>query len=213
MSKFAVRGWFSLFALALFLLVPGFASAQSSLTGSIAGNVRDASGAVLPGVTVEAASPALIEKVVSAITDGNGRYTIIELRPGTYTVTFQLPGFSTVRREGVELTTGFTANINAELKVGGIEETITVTGATPVVDVQSVRSQNVLTRQVLDALPTSKSVAGMAAITLGVLQTNQSLGGGDAGGSKGDTVFGFAQIHGSQQGIRTIDGMKMSSAY
>ena len=116
MSKFAVRGWCSLCALALFLLVPGFASAQSSLTGTIAGAVRDASGAVLPGVTVEAASPALIEKVLSAITDGNGRYTIAELRPGTYTVTFQLPGFSTVRREGVELTTGFTANINAELR-------------------------------------------------------------------------------------------------
>ena len=133
--------------------------------------------------------------------------------PGTYTVTFSLPGFSTVKREGVELNTGFTANIGAEMKVGGVEETITVSGATPVVDVQSVRSQNVLTRQVLDTLPTSKSVAAMAQITLGALQTNQSLGGGDAGGSKGDTVYGFAQIHGSQQGIRTIDGMKMSSAY
>ena len=212
MRKFALRSGFQLVLLSLLALVPSLAFAQTT-TGTIAGQVKDTSGAVLPGVSVEAASPALIEKVRSVVSDGEGNYKIIDLRPGTYSVTFSLPGFATVRREGVELNTGFTANIGAEMKVGGVEETITVSGATPVVDVQSVRSQNVLTRQVLDTLPTSRSVAAMAQITLGALQTNQSLGGGDAGGSKGDTVFGFAQIHGSQQGIRTIDGMKMSSAY
>jgi hypothetical protein len=214
MRKFVTRGVVMLLALVGCLaLIPSLAFAQAGTTGSIAGVVKDATGAVLPGVTVEAASPALIEKVRTVVTDGEGNYTIIDLRPGTYTVTFTLPGFSTVRREGVELNAGFTANINADLRVGGVEETITVSGATPVVDVQSVRSQNVLTRQVLDTLPTSRSVAAMAAITLGALTTGQSLGGGDAGGSKADTVFGFAQIHGSMQGIRTIDGMKMSSAY
>src|SRR5947208_13566307 len=103
------------------LLVPAIAFAQASVTGT----VRDASGAVMPGVTVEAASPALIEKVRVVTTDGQGLYRIVDLRPGTYTVTFTLPGFGTVKREGIALTTGFTANVNAELKVGSLEETIT----------------------------------------------------------------------------------------
>ena len=113
------------------MLLPVVASAQAVISGV----VRDASGAVLPGVTVEAASPALIEKVRTAVTDGTGQYAIENLRPGLYTVTFTLPGFATVQREGVELSGSFTARINADLRVGAIEETITVTGETPVVDV------------------------------------------------------------------------------
>src|SRR5687768_15122660 len=120
------------------------ALAQTGLSGSIAGVVRDATGAVLPGVTIEASSPALIEKVRNVVTDDQGQYRIVDLRPGTYTVTFSLPGFNLVSREGVELTTGFTATVNADLRVGSIEETVTVTGASPVVDVQNVRTQNVL---------------------------------------------------------------------
>src|SRR3989442_8223444 len=116
------------------ILVPSLAGAQSSTTGSIAGLVRDTTGAVLPGVTVEAASPALIEKVRTVVTDDQGQYKILELRPGQYTVAFSLAGFATVKREGIELTTGFTAQVNAELRVGSLEETVTVSGASPVVD-------------------------------------------------------------------------------
>src|SRR3982074_1418775 len=109
------------------VLLLGFASgAFAQAAASIAGTVRDTSGAVLPGVTVEAASPALIEKVRTVVTDGGGQYKIEELRPGTYVVTFTLPGFSTVKREGIELTTGFTATVNADMKVGSLQETITV---------------------------------------------------------------------------------------
>jgi carboxypeptidase family protein len=115
--------------------------AQTATSGTIAGGVTDTSGAVLPCVTVEAASPALIEKVRAVVTDGQSRYTIVELRPATYTVTFSFPGFSSVRREGLELPTGFTATVNAQLPVGAVTETITVTGASPVVDVQSTRTQ------------------------------------------------------------------------
>src|SRR5678809_916615 len=104
------------------LLLPATALAQASLTGT----VRDGSGGVLPGVTVEASSPVLIEKVRSAVTDGSGQYRIVDLRPGTYTLTFALPGFSNVRREGLELTGSFTATVNADLRVGAIEETVTV---------------------------------------------------------------------------------------
>ncbi len=134
----------------------------------IAGVARDPSGAVLPGVTVEAASPALIEKVRTATTDGEGRYNIIDLRPGVYTVTFTLPGFSTVRREGVELPTGFTATINADLRVGSLEETITVSGAAPLVDTTNVRKQIVVNRELLDTLPTStKHVNTLVTLTPG----------------------------------------------
>ncbi|HYJ93899.1 MAG TPA: carboxypeptidase-like regulatory domain-containing protein, partial [Vicinamibacterales bacterium] len=129
------------------LLVPTLASAQAT----IAGTVRDTSGAVLPGVTVEASSPALIEKVRTAVTDGSGLYQVVNLRPGTYTLTFSLSGFSTVRREGVELTAASVATINADLRVGTLEETITVTGESPIVDVQSTSRNQTLSSDVLSA--------------------------------------------------------------
>src|SRR5437870_955124 len=100
---------------------PTFGWTQSVASGSIAGIVRDTTGAVLPGVTVEASSPALIEKVRSVVTDDQGNYKIVDLRPGTYTVTFTLPGFAVVKREGLQMSSGFTANVNAELKVGSLE--------------------------------------------------------------------------------------------
>src|ERR1700737_3764613 len=115
------------------VFAPTVARAQSA----IAGIIRDATGGVLPGVTVEAASPALIERVRSATTDAQGQYKIIDLRPGTYSDTFSLPGFSTLKRGGIELPADFTAPVNADLKVGALEETVTVSsGASPIVDVQ-----------------------------------------------------------------------------
>src|SRR3954454_13488189 len=121
-----------LFAVALgCLLLPSTARAQSAF----AGVVKDGTGAVLPGVTVEAASPALIEKVRSATTDSNGAYKIENLRPGTYSLTFNLPGFSSVKKDAIELPSNFTSTINADLKVGAMEETVTVSGESPVVDV------------------------------------------------------------------------------
>jgi hypothetical protein len=110
----------------------------------------------MPGVTVEAASPALIEKVRTVVTDDQGQYKIVSLVPGIYTVTFTLPGFSTIKREGIELTTGFTAQVNGELKVGTVEETITVSAAAPVVDTQNVMAQNNFSRELLTACPTPR---------------------------------------------------------
>src|SRR5712692_10326907 len=109
-----------------FLLMARAVCAQTN--SSIAGTVKDATGAVLPGVTVEASSAALIEKVRSAVSDGTGQYKIVQLVPGTYTVTFTLPGFGTLKREGIELTSGFTATVNADLRVGALSETVTVSG-------------------------------------------------------------------------------------
>src|SRR5262245_35782480 len=130
--------------------LPAVVSAQSAFTGT----VRDTSGAVLPGVTVEAASPALIEKSKSIVSDENGNYRLVDLRPGVYSLTFSLAGFSTVRREGIELSSDFTMTLNTELKVGALEETLTVSGSAPVVDVQSTTRSQVLSRDVLDAVPT-----------------------------------------------------------
>src|ERR1700682_3415894 len=148
-----MRGFIRLVLLALTCLsiVPAVAHAQGA---SIAGVVKDTSGAVLPAVNVEAASPVLIEKVRTAVTDGSGQYKIVSLLPGTYTVTFTLQGFSTVKREGVEVTGSSTASINADMKVGTLSETITVTGETPLVDVQSASVQRVATKEVIDAIPT-----------------------------------------------------------
>ena len=128
-------------------------SAQQA--AAIAGVVRDTSGAVLPGVTVEAASPVLIEKVRTVVTDAEGRYDIVGLRPGSYALTFSLTGFSTVKREAIELTAGFTAAVNAELRVGALEETVTVSGASPLVDIQNVQQQKVVSNELLAALPSS----------------------------------------------------------
>ena len=150
-----------LVALTCVVLLPTAAWAQTATFGSIAGVVKDTSGAVLAGVTVEAASPALIEKVRSVVTDGQGRYQIVDLRPGPYTVTFTLPGFNTFRREGLELSTAFTAVVNADMAVGSLEETVTVTGASPVVDTRNTRTQTVLTKEVLDTLPTGKATGGV----------------------------------------------------
>ena len=164
-----------------------------SVGGAIAGVARDTSGAVLPGVTVEVASPALIEGVRTVVTDEQGAYRILELRPGTYTVTFTLPGFSVVKREGLELNSGFTATMNGDMQVGGLEETITVQGASPVVDTENVRQQTVFTRELLDSLPTNRSVAGFATLTLGAQlnsPTQQNVGGdkSEAASSGGFTI-------------------------
>src|SRR5437667_11453953 len=143
----------SSWALLVLLLLPSAASAQAAITGV----VKDASGGVLPGATIEAASPVLIEKVRSVVSDATGQYRIVDLRPGTYSVTFSLPGFSTVKREGIELTGSFVATVNGELKVGALEETITVTGEPPSVDVQSAKQQTTVSKDILNASPSSRS--------------------------------------------------------
>src|SRR5437867_7032717 len=136
----------------LLLLVPIAGHAQG--LGTIAGVVKDASGAVLPGVSVEVASPALIERTRTAVTNESGQYTVVSLPPGTYSVTFTLPGFSVTKREGIEMLANFTAQVNAEMKVGAVAETVEVTAETPIVDVQSSAVARAVTKDIIKEIPT-----------------------------------------------------------
>jgi len=191
--------------LACLVLLPTLAFAQASITGV----VKDTSGAVLPGVTVEVASPALIEKTRSAVSDGSGQYRIVDLRPGTYSVTFTLTGFSTVKREGIELTGSFIATINADMKVGSLEETITVSGQTPIVDVQSVRRQTTLSNETLTTVPTARSWAATAVLIPGI--TIQAGTSADIQITPQMTVFGGAGGR-SNEGRMQVDGLNTGAA-
>ena len=186
------------FALALLVVVgllhPVSAAAQAVGTATIAGSVRDASGAVLRGVTVEATSPALIEGSRSVTTDEAGRYSIVNLRPGTYTVTFTLAGFSTVKREGIELTSDFTANVNSQLTVGAVKETVTVESRPPIIDVQAVGPAKVYTRDEIDALPTDRTPNALLF----------TIPGTQAGS------FGLFSFRGTADSMTMVDGMRMT---
>ena len=194
--------------IALSLLVPGLASAQA-----IGGAVTDATGGVLPGVTVEARSPSLIEQVRTGVTDGNGQYLIGALEPGTYTVTFSLAGFTSLVREGIVLNTGFTASIDVQLAVGDIQETVTVTGASPVVDIQNVERREVMDRAVIDSIPTGKTyqnytllVPGMGRSALFSSPLDQDQGGMSPANSQHMSIHGGT---GNDQQL-TINGMEFT---
>src|SRR3989441_1183166 len=191
-------------------VVPTFSYAQG--LGTIAGVVKDVSGAVLPGVAVEAASPALIEKARTAVTNESGQYTIVSLPPGVYSVTFTLPGFSTTRREGIEMLANFTAQVNADMKVGGVTETVEVTAETPLVDVQSATVARAVTKDIIKDIPTGGTMYQLAAMMVGV-----TIGGGaavvDVGGASGSPVQSQLSAHGGAAGdeVQMIDGLKVGN--
>jgi len=190
--------------LASMLLLPASAFAQATL----AGIARDSSGAVLPGVTVEASSPVLIEKTRSAITDGTGQYRIPDLTPGKYKVTFTLSGFATVNREEVELAGGGVTTINADMRVGAVTETITVTGETPIVDVQtSTKRQVVLPNAVIETIPASRGYGNVLATVPGIQATGLDVSSGVS------TNFFTARGGRGNEGTVQIDGMNVGSAF
>jgi hypothetical protein len=184
------------------------ASAQGGAAGAIAGIVKDTTGAVMPGVTVEASSPALIERVRTAVTDAQGEYKIIDLRPGTYSVSFTLPGFATVKREGIELTAAFSASVNAEMRVGTLEETVTVSTQSPIVDVQNVVQARSFTAEAIDALPTGRDFLDIGQLVPGVSRTDIT----DVGGTAGERVATLS-IHGSHSSDMPViyDGMRYNN--
>jgi carboxypeptidase family protein len=190
----------------LALLVPSVVRAQATL----AGVVRDSSDAVLPGVTVDASSPVLIEKARSAVTDGSGQYRITELPPGTYTLTVTLSGFSTVKREGVEVTGSGVFAINIAMKVGTVAETITVTGETPVVDTQSARRQAVLSNDIIKALPATRSYGALLTAIPGVMVDNTVNNG-----AMTTPFMTFFSANGgrSNEGRMMLDGLNVAASF
>jgi hypothetical protein len=189
----------------LLMLVPSMASAQATITGI----VKDASGGVLPGVTVEATSPDLIEKVRTATTDAEGRYRIDQLRGGTYSVTFSLPGFNTIRREGIVLTGAFVASLNADLAVGALQETVVVTGESPLVDVQSVSRQTTLNNETINSIPAVRSYAGLL-----TLMPNMVQPGGASANSPAPNMVVFGAAGGRvNEGRLQVDGISVGTAF
>ena len=203
-----IVGMLRLAVVACVLLLPALVAAQ---TGSgITGVARDSSGGVLPGVTVEASSPALIEGIRVAITDDQGIFRITDLRPGTYRVSFTLPGFKSFVRDGITLTSGFTATVNGELEVGSLEETITVTGAAPVVDTQSTAAREVFTRDTVEQLPIAKSTGVWASLVPAMRQPppaasdSGATGGVDVGATQSERSQAQVTVHGAPDDIRVV---------
>src|ERR1041384_820949 len=187
------------------VVVPAAAWAQSSITGV----VRDSSGGVLPGVTVEAASPALIEQVRSVVTDAQGLYRIPDLRPGPYTVTFTLPGFTTVKRTGIELRAEFTATVDVELQLGNVSETITVSGEAPLVDTRNARAQTQYASETLEALPGNGRLSTLISVLPGAVLNNEGDRSSGALSDRSQTRFA---IHGAPNAQPVIDGMNTEMA-
>ncbi len=193
--------------------LPAISAAQ---TGSaITGVARDASGGVLPGVTIEASSPALIEGTRVAVSDDQGVYRIVDLRPGTYRVSFTLPGFKSFVRDGIALTSAFTATVNGELEVGAVEETVTVTGEAPVVDTQNVAAREVFTRETVETLPIAKSTGVWASLIPAMRQPppaaadSGATGGVDVGATQSERSQAQVTVHGAPDDIRVVrDGME-----
>jgi hypothetical protein len=184
------------------VLVPAMAQAQASITGV----VKDASGAILPGVTVEASSPALIEKARTVVTDGRGQYRVVDLRPGIYAVTFTLPGFSVAQREGIELSGTFVAKVDAELRIGGVAETVTVTGEAPIVDVQSIKHEATIGGNVIADLPMSRAYGNLFSLIPGAT-------GGSTDVQVKPTTATFSGPGGrSAEGRLQVDGLNVGAA-
>ncbi len=204
-----MRGMLKLCAIAsAVVLLPSLAAAQGALArGTLTGTVRDTGGAVLPGVTVEAASPALIEKVRTAVTDGAGIYRIVNLDPGVYTLTFTLQGFSQMRREGVELAGSATLTIPAEMRVGNLEEIVNVSAESPVVDVQSTRREAVIDGDVISVLPGTRSTGSLITMIPGVETFGAALN------PSPQLVFFFARGGPVGEGRFNMSGMPVSNAF
>ena len=197
--------WLSVLVVGFLVLLPSLAHSQTTL----AGVVRDTSGSVLPGVTVEVASAALIERTRAAVSDGSGQYRITDLVPGTYTVTYSLPGFTRVVREGVAITGSGVITINADLRVGALQETITVTGETPVVDVQSTRREMVITAETLATAPVTRSYGSLLAAIPGITTDNTSRG------ALTEPFMTFFTANGGRanEGRMLINGMPVAASF
>jgi len=195
--------------LAVSLLIPSIVFAQgggASSTGTIQGRAADASGAVLPGVTVTAVSPSMIG-AQTQVTNANGTYRFPAVPPGVYSLTFELSGFSTVKRDGIQISLGFTANVNADMALATLQETVTVSGVSPVIDTTATRVQQNFKLEQLDSIPNGRDMWALLAATPGVVMSRIDVGGNRAGTQTGYTSYGLTgQVRVSVEGINTTEG-------
>ena len=206
MNGFSLR---RLYALALIVLLPSMAAAQgggAGTTGTIAGRVTDSSDSLLPGVTVTASSPSMICQQTQT-TGANGTYRFPAVPPGAYTLTFELPGFNTVKREGIQISLGFNATVNAQLQVASLQETVTVSGASPVIDTSATSVQQNFKMEQLNSIPNGRDMWALLAATPGVVMSRVDVGGNRAGTQTGYTAYGLTgQVRVSVEGINTTEG-------
>ena len=206
MNGFSLR---RVYALALIVLLPSMAAAQgggAGTTGTIAGRVTDSSDSLLPGVTVTASSPSMIGQQTQT-TGANGTYRFPAVPPGAYTLTFELPGFNTVKREGIQISLGFNATVNAQLQVASLQETVTVSGASPVIDTSATSVQQNFKMEQLNSIPNGRDMWALLAATPGVVMSRVDVGGNRAGTQTGYTAYGLTgQVRVSVEGINTTEG-------
>jgi hypothetical protein len=190
-------------ALVLIDIIP---LAAQQTAAAIIGQVTDESGAVLPGVTVTVTGPALQVPQIAEVTDARGEYRVTPLPIGTYTVVYSLSGFQTVRRENVRLTVGFAAQLDVKLGLGSIEESITVSGASPIVDVSSSAPATILTRETLELTPTSRNGIISLLAQVPSVRANLDVGGGTLGDPPTYRLHGMeAQSWVTLEGVLTTD--------
>src|SRR6185436_13267282 len=203
-------------ALVIGLVLPGTSAAQgggASSTGTIQGRVADSSGAVLPGVTVTATSPSMIG-AQTQVTNENGQYRFPAVPPGVYDLDFELAGFNTVKRSGVQISLGFTATVNADLALATVQETVTVSGQSPVIDTSATRVQQNFKLEQLNSIPNGRDMWALLAATPGVIMSRIDVGGNRAGTQTGYTAYGLnGQVRTSVEGINTTEGTTGAGFY
>ena len=207
------KAWLRLsWTLAVLLVASTAAFAQQVLRGSIAGTVRDDTGGSLPGVTITVTSPALQVPQILRVSDERGEYQVPDLPAGTFRVTYELPGFATLVREGIVLTTGFAARIDADMKVATLAETITVSGETPLVDVTSTRGGVTVSQDLIAAIPSNKNIQDMSVIASGMTVLGPPMTGeitSGRGGMRGMKTYGMSAVNGSG-GTVLMEGVKLN---
>lgn len=195
---------------ALLMLLPSSASAQSTIQGI----VKDSSGAVMANVTVEASSPALIEKTRTVTTDGSGRYEIVDLRPGTYSVTFTAAGFKTVKRDGVDVPANVSVPLYVDMAVGAVGETVEVQAVASIVDVENATTKQLLTREIQDSIPAPRNMQALGGLVPGIQLHSASGGNPDVGGSQQmEQTYITGHGNGAVHTTVLLDGMNINSNY
>src|ERR671915_621559 len=203
----------TVFCLCATLLAMAAPTLAQEFRGRINGTVTDNTGAVLPGVTVTATSPALIQPQVQ-VTGGDGGYRFLALPPGVYTIDFELSGFQNVKREGVRVIINQTLTVDQQLSVATLQETVTVTGDSPIVDSSTTQVGTNFTKELLTEIPNARDIWAAMAQAPGIQMTSYDVGGSRTGTQTGYITYGFSgQNQTRLEGIDTTEARSANAGY